>query len=89
MEVILKTVKWFKENEKIPSNAKLLEYKTITERYIPSEGGYSTREVTYFLYEIEFELNEESPRYRKAMDKLKEINPNIYYELLDILDKDK
>lgn len=55
----MKTVKWFKEGDKIPSNGKLVktEERWTTER--PPEGGYIYNvKNTWFLYEIEFESNE-------------------------------
>lgn len=50
-----KTVKWFKEGERIPADARLIDTMVETERYQPSCGGYATRRVTSFLYEYEVE----------------------------------
>ena len=85
----MKTVKWFKEGDKIPSNGKLIKTEDRARRYQPPTGGYATVKESWFLYEVEYESSEDSPRYRKAMDTLKKISPQQYYKLLDELDKAK
>ena len=60
----MKTVKWFKEGDNIPSNARLIKTE---QRYIKDfapEGGVRHRYIDHFLYE--YEIKEESNKEERS-----------------------
>lgn len=46
-----KTCKWFREGDKVPFDAKLIDTRTIREKVRPSEGGFKWIYFMEFLYE--------------------------------------